>query len=116
MCILYIVEPAKYSTYDVRVRAVKAVLMGQRKIDVAIAYQVDYSTLYRWCQRCIRQQDFSELERKSGSGRPNILDFNHLKLMSNNERIGFDMKFPRSDVPSTNTVLFCIFKMNPIFP
>lgn len=82
MCILYIVEPAKYSTYDVRVRAVKAVLMGQRKIDVAIAYQVDYSTLYRWCQRCIRQQDFSELERKSGSGRPNILDFNHRKQLA----------------------------------
>lgn len=82
MCILYIVEPAKYSTYDVRVRAVKAVLMGQRKTDVALAYQVDYSTLYRWCQRCIRQQDFSELERKSGSGRPYILDFNHRKQLA----------------------------------
>ncbi|MCR4320944.1 MAG: hypothetical protein NUV74_11485 [Candidatus Brocadiaceae bacterium] len=56
--------------------------MGQRKTDVALAYQADYSTLYRWCQRCIRQQDFSELERKSGSGRPNILDFNHRKQLA----------------------------------
>ena len=75
-------KPAKYSTYDIRVRAIKAVLMGQRKTDVSLAYQVDYSTLYRWCQRYVHQQDFSKLERKSGSGRPNILDFKHRKQLA----------------------------------
>ena len=63
-------ELAKYSTFDVRARAVQAVLMGQKKTDVAQAYQVDHTTLYRWCQRYQEEEGFSSLERKSGSGRP----------------------------------------------
>ena len=66
-------EPAKYSTYDVRIRAVKAILAGQRKIDVAKAYQIDYTTLYRWCKRHNNSENFSGLQRQSGSGRPHIL-------------------------------------------
>ena len=82
MCMLFIMEPAKYSTYDIRVRAIKAVLMGQRKTDVAMAYQVDYSTLYRWCQRYSSTRNFSVLERKSGSGRPNILDIKNQRQLT----------------------------------
>lgn len=48
--------------------------MGQRKIDVAKAYQIDYTTLYRWCKRYDDSKDFSALQRQSGSGRPAILD------------------------------------------
>ncbi len=75
-------ELAKYTTYDIRVRAVSAVLDGQRKVDVAKAYQVDYTTLYRWCKRYERQENFTGLERKSGSGRPSILNIdNRERLM-----------------------------------
>jgi transposase len=76
------VEPAKYSTYDIRVRAVKAILTGQRKIDVAKAYQVDYTTLYRWCKRYDGNENFSDLHRQPCDGRPNILDLeNRERLM-----------------------------------
>lgn len=67
-------EPAKYSTYDVRIRAVKAILTGQRKADVAKAYQVDYTTLYRWCKRYNDNENFSDLQRQPCAGRPNTLD------------------------------------------
>lgn len=91
-------EAAKYSTYDIRVRAVKAIQMGQRKTDVARAYQVDYSTLHRWCQRCCHPQDFSSLERRLGSGRPNILDIENRKqltdiVMKPASRFGYETDF-----------------------
>jgi len=66
-------EPGKYSTYDVRIRAVKSILDGQRKIDVAKAYQVDYTTLYRWCKRYEDNKNYSDLQRQPCCGRPNIL-------------------------------------------
>jgi transposase len=92
------VEPSKYSTYDIRVRAVKAALSGQQKTDVAMAYQVDYSTLYRWCQRYEHDEDFSILERKSGSGRPNTLDIKARKqlstiIMKPASRFGYETDF-----------------------
>lgn len=74
-------DPVKYSTYDIRIRAVKAILMGQRKIDVAKAYQVDYTTLYRWCKRYNDSENFTGLERQFGSGRPNILDMESRKQL-----------------------------------
>jgi len=80
--IKFIVEPSKYSTYDVRVRAVRAVSLGQRKTEVALAYQIDYSTLYRWCQRYEQHKHVSSLERKTGSGRPDTLDITHRKRLS----------------------------------
>lgn len=67
-------EAAKYSTYEVRVRAVRAVLNGQPKTVVAVAYQVDYSTLYRWCQRYDEKKGLETLERQPGSGRPALFD------------------------------------------
>ena len=74
-------EPAKYSTYDVRIRAVKAILAGQRKVDIANAYQVDYTTLHRWCKRYDDNENFSDLQRQSGSGRFNILDTEYRKRL-----------------------------------
>ena len=56
--------------------------MGQRKTDVADAYQVDYSTLYRWCQRYEQHKHFSGLERKTGSGRPDTLEIKHRKRLT----------------------------------
>jgi len=75
------VEPAKYSTYDIRIRAVKAILTGQRKIDVAKAYQIDYTTLYRWCKRYNDSENFLCLQRHSGSGRHNILNLENRKRL-----------------------------------
>lgn len=44
-----------------------------------MAYQIDYSTLHRWCERHRSgdRKDFSVLERKTGSGRPNLLNEDH---------------------------------------
>jgi transposase len=77
------VEPAKYSTYDVRIRAVNAILTGQRKTDVARAYQVDYTTLYRWCKRYGKHENLYDLQRQHGSGRPNILDIKSRERLTN---------------------------------
>lgn len=72
---------AIYSTYEVRVRAVQAVLSGQRMVHVAQAYQVDYSTLYRWRERYHDGKKFSGLKRKEGSGRRRILTFDEFKQL-----------------------------------
>ena len=74
-------EPAKYSTYDIRIRAVNAILTGQRKTDVAKAYQVNYATLYRWCKRYDHHENISDLQRKPGSGRPTTLDSDHCERL-----------------------------------
>jgi len=44
-----------------------------------MAYQIDYSTLHRWCERHRSgdREDFSVLERRTGSGRPNLLNKDH---------------------------------------
>ena len=44
-----------YSTLEIRVRAVAAVLRGQAKGEVANAFGVNRGTLYRWVHR--HQQD-----------------------------------------------------------
>lgn len=72
---------AIYSTYELRVRAVKALLSGQRMVDVAQSYQVNYSTLYRWKERYRNGKAFSGLERKEGSGRCRILTFDEFKQL-----------------------------------
>jgi len=68
------IKSSTYSTYEVKERAVKAVLMGQQKAAVAKAYQVDYTTLFRWCQRYKSTKNFLALHRQPGSGRPYLLD------------------------------------------
>lgn len=64
--------PARYSTYDIRVRAVTAVFRGLPIGEVAEAYGVDRTTLFRWVTRH-RRNGANGLQRKSGSGRPRVL-------------------------------------------
>jgi transposase len=59
-----------YSTYDVRIRAVEAVVRRGFAIgDMAEAYGTDRTTLFRWIQR-YREQGEDGLKRRPGSGRP----------------------------------------------
>jgi transposase len=62
-----------YSTYDVRVRAVEAVVCrGLPVCEVAEAYSTDRTTLFRWIKRYERQGE-NGLHRRAGSGRPRKL-------------------------------------------
>ena len=45
---MLIIMDKKYSTYEIRVRAVEAVRQGMALADVAQAYQVNRSTVHRW--------------------------------------------------------------------
>src|SRR5262245_4856104 len=62
------------STYEVRVRAVHAVLKGTAITQVAIAFGVDRSTLHRWLARYHEGEGDSGLERREVSGRPRKLE------------------------------------------
>ena len=63
----------KYSTYEIRVRAVNAVHEGMAVDQVAQAYCVDRSTLYRWLTKQKNKDGNAGLIRMSGSGRPRKL-------------------------------------------
>ncbi len=63
----------RYSTFDVRIRAVEAVQRGLAVGQVADTFNVDRTTLFRW----VRNYDSDGedgLQRKSVSGRPRLLD------------------------------------------
>jgi transposase-like protein len=60
-----------YSTLEMRSRAVFAVERGQPLGQVAEAYGVDRTTLFRWRRRFMDGQ--GGLERRIGSGRPRLL-------------------------------------------
>jgi transposase len=63
----------RYSTFDIRVRAVDAVNRGMPVGQVADAFNVDRTTLFRWLQKHeMNGQD--GLQRKLGSGRPRLLE------------------------------------------
>lgn len=65
---------AVYSTYDVRVRAVEAVVYGQLPVTtVASAYGTDRSTIHRWLCR-YQEGGQSRLQRRPVSGRPRKLE------------------------------------------
>ena len=66
-------EGAGYSTYDVRVRAVKAVCDGMPIVKVAQAYHVDRTTIHRWLVRYDGAEGNGGLLRKPVSGRPRKL-------------------------------------------
>jgi len=66
-------EKNAYSTYDVRLRAVLAVISGEPVGWVAKAYQVDPSTLHRWVNR-YRLDGEEGLRRKQVEGRPRKID------------------------------------------
>ena len=71
----------KYSTYEVRERAVKAVLKGHSISRVADTYDVHRSTLHRWVSRYEESGSFKGLTRRPGSGRHRILDEKRLKRL-----------------------------------
>jgi transposase len=60
----------RYSTLEVRERAVEAISRGLPMAEVADAYGIDRSTLYRWV---VRKKTVGLL-RKAGSGRPRLLE------------------------------------------
>ena len=62
----------RYSTIDIRSRAVRAVEGGQPLGQVAEAYRVNRTTLFRWVRR-FASEGPSGLERRRGSGRPCLL-------------------------------------------
>lgn len=66
---------AGYSTFAVRVRAVKAYQDGMSIASVATAYQTHRSTVHRWVSAYKRARGVSGLKRKRcpGSGRPRKL-------------------------------------------
>ncbi|MGI6457982.1 MAG: IS630 family transposase [bacterium] len=64
----------KYSTYEMRIRAVNAIQEGMHVNDVAKAYHVDRSTIYRWVNKKQTSTTNEGLIRKPGSGRPRKLE------------------------------------------
>jgi len=74
-------EPGRYSTLEIRVRAVEAISRGLPMGVVADSYGIDRTTLYRWVQK----SQTAGLLRKTGSGRPRILsevsEDNFIKLV-----------------------------------
>lgn len=65
-------DEGRYSTYDVRCRAVRAVLRGRAMADVADAFGTDRSTVFRWMRR-YQSAGNDGLTRQPGSGRPRKL-------------------------------------------
>ena len=61
-----------YSTVEIRIRAVEAVMRGMPITQVAAAYGVDRRTLHRWLARYETDGEHG-LNRKPGSGRPRKL-------------------------------------------
>ena len=61
-----------YSTREIRTRAIEALSRGMSMVDVASAYQVDRTTLFRWRQRYDAEGE-AGLQRRGGSGRPRKL-------------------------------------------
>lgn len=62
----------RYSTLDMRSRAALAIEGGQPVGQVAKAYDVDRTTVFRWIQRYTTAGPHG-LERQAGSGRPRLL-------------------------------------------
>ena len=63
----------RYSTFDIRVRAVEAVYRGLPVGDVSDAYGIHRATLFRWVSR-YGDNGLSGLKRKEVSGRPRLLE------------------------------------------
>lgn len=63
----------EYSTYEIRTRAVTAVMRGMPVDQVAAAYAVNRRTVHRWLDRYRKDGD-TGLERRAGSGRPRTLE------------------------------------------
>ncbi len=66
-------EGSAYSTYEVRQRAINAVVRGTEISLVAEVFGTDRTTIHRWLRR-YRLEGTEGLHRKPGSGRPRILE------------------------------------------
>ncbi len=60
-----------YSTWQVRSRAVGAVLRGRSMVDVADAYDTDRSTVFRWVRR-YQQEGDDGLRRRPAASKLNV--------------------------------------------
>lgn len=63
----------RYSTLEIRTRAIEAVGRGLAVGEIANAYGIDRTTLFRWLTR-FGEHGQVGLQRKEGSGRPRLLD------------------------------------------
>jgi transposase len=63
----------RYSTFDVRIRAVEAVERGLAIGQVADTFDVNRCTLFRWLQK-YQTNGEDGLQRQVGSGRPRLLE------------------------------------------
>jgi transposase len=63
----------RYSTLDIRIRAVEAVERGLPVCQVADTFGIDRTTLFRWVRNYYANGD-AGLQRKNGSGRPRLLN------------------------------------------
>lgn len=77
-------EEDGYSTYEVRLRAVRAIVdQGMAVTEVAKAYQAHRATVHRWVTRYKNEGGKQSLARRSVSGRPRVLEnLNECKLRS----------------------------------
>ena len=87
-------DGCRYSTVDVRIRAVEAVRNGMAISQTAIAYGVDRTTLHRWLAR-YDQDGMQGLQRRPVGGRPRKLagaTAHHLKriVLAPASRFGFE--------------------------
>ena len=63
----------RQSGYDVRTRAITAVDRGMPMLEVAEAFDIDRTTLFRWVKR-YHADGLTGLQRRPGSGRPRLLE------------------------------------------
>ena len=66
-------DERRNSTYELRVRAVRAVLRGRSMADVADAYETNRSTIGRWVKR-FEEKGEEGLARRPAGGRPRTLE------------------------------------------
>ena len=62
----------RYSTLEIRTRAIEAVGRGLAVGEIANAYGIDRTTLFRWLTK-FGEHGQAGLQRKEGSGRPRLL-------------------------------------------
>lgn len=66
-------DERKNSTYELRLRAVRAVRRGMPISEIADAYDTNRSTIYRWVKRFEKEGEVG-LQRRPTSGRPRKLE------------------------------------------
>ena len=64
----------KDSTYEIRVRAVKAVNKGESVSNVSKCYGIDPSTIHRWHRKYKERKKYTDLKVQQRSGRPRSLE------------------------------------------